>query len=129
MLVQALLNLASAAVGLLVADSVLDDMSVSWDSFVLVVVIFTVLQAVLSPFLLKVAARNAPPLVGGIGLISTFVALLITALVDDGLRIDGWSTWVYASLIVWIVTMIAVLLLPLLLVKLGVESARQNRGT
>ena len=128
MLVRAGVLLVSAAIGLLVAKLTLDDMSITASSFVLVVVLFTVLQSVLAPFLAKVAARNAPALLGGIGLVTTFVSLLVTSVVSDGLTISGASTWVLASLIVWLVTMLATLLLPLILVKLGVEAARQRRS-
>ncbi len=125
--VRAAIFLVSAAIGLLVAMWTLDKMSIDAGSFLLVVVVFAVLQSVLAPFLAKTAARNAPALLGGIGLVTTFVSLLITALVTDGLSIDGASTWLLASLIVWLVTMVATLLLPFVLVKAGIESARERR--
>jgi hypothetical protein len=120
--------LASAAIGLLIAKAVLDDMSITWTSFIWVVIIFAVLQAVLAPFFTRTANRNAPALLGGVGLITTFIALLITDLVTDGLTIDGAATWLWATLIVWIVTMLASLLLPIILVKMGVEEARERRN-
>lgn len=125
-LVSAALFFASAAVGLLVADVVLDDMSVSGvASFLAVVVIFALAQAVLAPFIFKVTRRNAPALVGGIGLITTFVALLVTTLVTDGLRIDGAVTWLWATLIVWIATMLASLVLPIVFAKHLVDKRRE----
>ena len=39
------------------------------------------------------------------------------SLLSDGLTIDGADTWVFATLVVWIVTMLATLFLPLLLGK------------
>lgn len=128
-LLRSLVFLASAAIGLLVAKYALDGMTIDWSSFVIVVVIFAVLQSVLAPFLAKTAARNAPALLGGIGLVTTFVSLAITAAVTDGLTIDGASTWLFATLIVWLVTMLATLLLPIILVKAGVEQLRENRGS
>ena len=122
-LLSAAVFLGSAAIGLLVADLVLDDMSVDGTSFVIVVVVFAALQAVLQPFIAKMARQYAPPLLGGIGLVTTFVALVITALVSDGLQISGVDTWIFASLIVWIATMIATLLLPLLVFR----KVRQER--
>ena len=120
--------MAASAIGLLVAKLTLDGMAIDLTSFISVVVIFTVLQSVLAPFIAKMSARNAPALLGGVGLLSTFVALLVTALISDGLTIDGLSTWVLASLIVWLVTMLATLLLPIVLVKMGVENARERRN-
>ena len=127
-LVRAAIFFASSAVGLFVANLVLEDMTIdSVTSFLWVVVIFTVLQSLFAPFLAKVTARNASALLGAVGLISTFLALLIAATVSDGLTISGTATWLYASLIVWLVTMLATLLIPLILVKMGVQAARDRR--
>jgi hypothetical protein len=93
-----------------------------------VVVVFAELQAVLLPFMASVARRNAPVLLGGIGLVTTFVALLVTDLVSDGLSISGVWDWILAALIVWIATMIATIAVPFILVKAGVESARERRN-
>lgn len=126
-LVNAAISLAAAAVGLLVADAVLDGFDLDATGFFFVVVIFGVLQGVLGPFIVKTAHRNAPALMGGIGLVTTFVALLITELVSDGLSIEGISDWFFGTLIVWVASLAAVLILPLILVKAGVESARKER--
>jgi hypothetical protein len=126
-LVRAAIFLASSAIGLLVAKLVLDNMTIDAASFVVVVVIFAVLQSVLAPFIAKVTARNAPALLGATGLISTFLALLVADIVSDGMSITGVSTWLLATLIVWLVTMVATLLLPIILVKAGVENARDRR--
>jgi uncharacterized membrane protein YvlD (DUF360 family) len=128
-LISAAIFLASAAVGLLVANAALDDMSVDATSFIIVVVVFAALQGVLQPFIAKMARQYAPPLLGGIGLVTTFVSLLVTSLVTDGLQISGFDTWVFAALIVWIVTMIATLLLPLIFVKRRVSERRASTET
>ena len=126
LLVRGAIFLASAAIGLLVAKLVLDDMTIDAASFLAVVVIFAVLQSVLAPFIAKVTAKNAPALLSATGLISTFLALLVADVVSDGMSISGASTWLFATLIVWLTTMLATLLLPLILVKAGVERARSN---
>jgi Mycobacterial 4 TMS phage holin, superfamily IV len=128
-LIRAAIFLVSAAIGLLVAKLTLDDMSIDASAFIGVVVIFAVLQSVLAPFIAKVTARNAPAILGATGLISTFLALLVAEVVSDGFTITGVSTWVLATLIVWIVTMLATLLLPIILVKSGVEAARERRSS
>lgn len=128
LLVRAAIFIGSAAIGLLVADAVLDDMSVSWTSLVIVAAIFAAIQSVIAPFLVKVTARNMPALVGGVGLFSVLIALMVTSWINDGLQISGAGTWLLAGLIVWLVTMIATLLLPVILVKLGVEAARDRRS-
>ena len=48
---------------------------------------------------------------------TTFIALLVRDLATDGLQIEGAGTWVLATL-----------LIPVFLVKAGVESARDNRN-
>jgi Mycobacterial 4 TMS phage holin, superfamily IV len=126
-LISIVINLAAAAVGLIVASLVLDDFTITASGFLITVVVFGVLQGVLGPFIARTAHRNAPALMGGIGLVTTFVALLITDLVTDGLSIKGTQTWILATLIVWLASLIAILLIPLILVKMGVESARKRR--
>ena len=117
MIVSAAVFLASCAIGLLVAKFTLDGMTIKFGSFLIVVVIFAILQAILAPFIAKMVHRNASALVGGVGLFSTFIALLIASLVSSGLTIRGAGTWVLACVIVWLVTMLATLFLPLIFVK------------
>jgi len=96
---------------------VLDDMTVEPSGFVVAVLVFTVAQAILSPFIMKVAARNAPAFLGGIGLVSTLVALVIANVFTDGLSISGATTWILASLIVWLVTALAAFFLPFVVLR------------
>ncbi|MGB4780071.1 hypothetical protein [Microbacterium sp.] len=128
-LIRTLIFVASAAVGLIVADLVLEGFTIDWShplGFILAIVIFAVLQSVLAPWLATVARRNAPALLGGIGIVSTFVALLITAVIPGaGLTIGApWWTWVAAPVLVWIVTALATWLLPALFIKKKVEARR-----
>ena len=128
-LVRTAIFLGAAAIGLIAADLILDDVSVTASGFALTVVIYTVVQSVISPFLAKVAASSARALLGGVGLIATFVALLVASSFADSLTISGGAvTWVLATLIVWLVTALATLLLPIALVNAGVESARERRA-
>jgi hypothetical protein len=129
LLVRTAIFLGAAAIGLVAADLLLEDVSVSASGFLLTVVIYAVVQSIISPFLAKVAASSARALLGGVGLIATFVALLTASLVGSSLTITGGaSTWVLATLIVWLVTALVTLLLPIALVKAGVESARERRA-
>ncbi|POH67946.1 MULTISPECIES: phage holin family protein [Cryobacterium] len=124
-LLRALVFLLSAALGLWVASLVLPDLTVTPSGFVTAVVVFAVTQSVLSPFLAKVVARGAPAFLGGIGLLSTFVALWIASLFPGGLTIEGWQTWILAALVVWLITAVATLLLPLVFLR----EAMDKRGT
>jgi len=133
-MIRFLLNAAawliSASVGLLVAASVLPDMNLTASGFLTVVLVFAAAQSILAPFVAMLAKRYAPPVLGGIGLVTAVLALFITANLTKGLTITGFDTWVFASLIVWIATMIASLLLPVLLVKrvLGRREANRDDG-
>lgn len=128
-LIRTLIFFVSAAVGLLVAAALLDDVTVTASGFFIVVVVFAVIQTIIAPFLARVAQRNASALLGGIGLISTFVALVLAVLIGDSLTIDGGAVnWLATTVIVWLATALATLLLPILLVKAGVESARERRN-
>lgn len=127
LLIRLAIYLVSSTVGLLVADAILDDMTVEASGLVTVVVIFTVAQAILGPFIAMTVARNANAFLGGVGLVTTFVALLIASTIGDALSISGVATWIAATVLVWLVTALATLLIPLLLVKMGVEAARDRK--
>jgi Flp pilus assembly protein TadB len=43
---------------------------------------------------------------------------------SDGMDINGSTTWVLATLIVWLVAVLAAIILPVLLVKKAVTEAR-----
>lgn len=109
--------LGSSAIGLLVAAWLVPGVSLSTWGFITAVVIFTVAQAILSPFFLKMASRYASAFIGGIGLVSTLAALLLASVFTHGLSIRGIGSWVAATVVVWLVTALATLLLPMLVLK------------
>jgi hypothetical protein len=82
-----------------------------------VIVIFTAARFILAPLIFKLAFRHVRAITGGIALVTTFVGLLVTTWLTDGLTITGFSTWVIATLVVWLFGVIAVLVLPLLIFK------------
>jgi hypothetical protein len=43
------------------------------------------------------------------------------------LKIDGAATWFLAAVIVWLVSALASFLLPAILIKAGVERAREKK--
>ncbi|WP_426594063.1 hypothetical protein ACPPVS_01015 [Cellulomonas sp. McL0617] len=123
-LLRALIFLGSAALGLWITSLILDDFVIHSGGFFVAVVIFAVLQSILSPFFFKTTTRNASALTGAVGLISTFVALVVANLVSDGLSITGTSTWFIGTILVWIITMLGTLLLPLVILKKGAEERK-----
>ncbi|HWJ83908.1 MAG TPA: phage holin family protein [Cellulomonas sp.] len=124
-LIRAGIFVASAALGLWVASLIIDGFELHTSGFVVAVVVFAVLQSILSPWILTMTRRYATALTGGVGLISTFIGLWVATLVSDGLSIDGTTAWILGAVVVWIVTMLGTLLLPLLLVK---KAVRRERG-
>lgn len=117
MLIRVLLALAGNALGLWVASLFLDDMNVSGAAFVLAVVIFTVATVVLEPFIRKVASEHVSILESFTTLITTFLALVVVDLLSDGLSISGVVTWVLATVIVWLLTLLFQVVLARLFLK------------
>jgi hypothetical protein len=127
-LLRALIFLVSAFVGLVVADLLLPGFYLHWNDWwgiVLAVAIFAVLQSVLAPWLFKITRRHANALLGGVGLLSTFVALLIAVVIPAaGIGIDGPVAWIIGTLVVWLATALATMLLTPLLIKKKVTERR-----
>ncbi len=98
------INVVLAAVGLLVAANVFDGVTVHASGFTVAVLVFAVAQGVLAPFVFNVARKYASAVLGGIGLVSTFLALWIATLVGDGLEISGASTWIGVTVVVWLIS-------------------------
>ncbi len=113
-LLRVAIFLGSSAIGLLAAWLLVPGVGVSALGFIVAVVIFTMAQALLSPFFLKMASKYASAFLGGIGLVSTFVALLLASLLSNGLTINGIGSWIGATVVVWLVTALATLVLPML---------------
>jgi hypothetical protein len=127
-LIRIVVFIVSAALGLLITSLLIDGFQINASGFVTSVLVFAVLQSVLSPFLAKVAHRHARALLGGVGLISTFVALLVAHFFTDGLQITGLTAWIAATVVVWLITALATWLLPFLFVKKKVEQKRSNNA-
>ena len=127
LLAKLTLNVLSNAVGLLAASLLLDGFSLDGFSFAVAVVIFSLATTILGPLILKIALSSANYLVGGISLVTTFIGLAITNLISDGISISGASTWLLATLIVWVFSIIGSLLLPLVLFKKTLEKNNSSK--
>ena len=117
--------LLANAVGLIVASLVFSGFDIDLTSFIFALVVFTVAAALMTPFLASSFRRNenSSSLLGGVALISTFVALVITDLLSDGLTISGIGTWIGATVVVWLVSVLALFILPFL----GLKKYLENR--
>ena len=121
LIVRTAVVLVGSAVGLIVAATVLDGMSLDATSFLLDVVIFTVVFALMQPFLAVQLRRGGSAALGGVSLIATLAALIITDLISDGLSISGIGTWLAATVIVWAASLLAMFILPYLGLKKYLE--------
>jgi uncharacterized membrane protein YvlD (DUF360 family) len=124
LLIRLVIALVSNAVGLIVAAAVLDGMSLNVTGFVVAVVVFTVVFALLQPFLVSVVRRGPAPVLGGVALIATLASLIITELLTDGLSIRGVGTWIAATVIVWLGSVLAAFILPYLGLKKYLDERR-----
>jgi len=116
-LVRLAIYLGTAALALFIASLILPGFRLSVSGFLIAIGVFALAQSILTPFIVNMARKYAPAVLGGIGLVSTFVALLIASFFPGGITITGIDTWVLASLVVWLITALGGWLLPLLLLR------------
>ena len=112
-----LVQLIGNALGLILAAWILDDMTLSTSGFLVALLIFTGIEVVIQPLIIQMSMRHARALSGSSALLASFVALVLTAWLSDGLQIDGASTWLLATVIVWAASLLAGVLLPALVFK------------
>lgn len=103
--------LGSSAIALLVAVLSLKKFTMTFWGFLIAVAVFSILQSIFSPLLAKLAEKYAASLTSLVGLVSAFLALLVSQAVIPGVHIRGVGTWILASLLLWIIPGIATLIL------------------
>ena len=125
-LVRTAIALVGNAVGLIVASLLFNGFDIDVTGFVLSLIVFTVAVALFTPFLMNAMqrGRSSSAAVGGVALISTFLALLVTDLFTDGLNINGIGCWVGATVVVWLASLLAVFILPFFGLKKYLEERR-----
>jgi hypothetical protein len=115
----AIVFLASWGIGLLVAAWIVPGVSLSVPGFIVGVLAFAVMQAILSLTILKLPREYASLLLGGTGLALTIVALILASITTHGLTIDSMQSWLATMVVVWLVTTIGAITLPELLIRTG----------
>ncbi len=126
-LFHVLINLVTAAVGLLLAAWLVPGVTLQLAGFIVATLVFAFAQGILGPFVFNVARQYASPILGGIGLVTTLIALFVASFFQGGLEIRGVSAWVLATLIVWIVTALGGWILGAIFLKN--RSARRKAET
>jgi uncharacterized membrane protein YvlD (DUF360 family) len=124
LLIRLLIALAANAVGLIVAALILSGMELDAAGFIIALVIFTVVDALLDAFTAAQLRRRGFLLRALGALIATLVSLIVTDWVSDGLSINGTGTWVAATVIVWLASFLAAVILPYLGLKKYLEERR-----
>ena len=115
--------LVANAIGLLIAVVLLPGFAIDPLSFVVAVAIFSLVQSVLGPLITKISLKSFPQLMGGIALVAIFVGLFVTDIIMDGMQIGGIANWLAATLLVWIGSLVASILLPIYVFKQLAEKA------
>lgn len=104
-LVSWLLGLGANAIALILAALIFPGFTLTLQGFIIALLVFAVLSALLPWLVLKFLMRHAGSLIALSGLVGTFLALLVTSLLTSGLDIDGTWTWIGATLLIWIISM------------------------
>lgn len=127
-MIRLLLSVAATiianAVGLLLAKALLDGFSISAAAFIVVLLVFTGVMVLAGPLMTKVAITALPQIRGSVALVTVFVGLKVTEWLMQGFDMGGLSNWLAATLLVWLGSLVAEILLPLYVFK----QLRQNGG-
>lgn len=121
---SATLNLIANAIAILLAAIVLSGVGLGFTGFVVAVLVYTLVSALVEPLIRQIAVKNMPAILGSTALVATLVSLIVTVIVTDSLTISGLVTWILAAVIVWLGALVARLLLPLVLFKQILAEAR-----
>lgn len=101
-------SLVGIVIGLLISTAALSGFSIGVDGFIEATLLFWVTQLGVQFVALRVLIRQPSiALAGLLALASTIVALVIVNFVVSGLKIHGASTYVFATLIIWMCTAFA----------------------
>lgn len=122
-LIKIALTIAGNAIGLFVASLLLDGVHLDVGGFLIALIIFTVAEVLIEPIIEKLFTQHAEKLRVLTALVTTFLALLVTDVISDGLDIEGAGTWILATVIVWLGTLLA----GVILVRLFLEDRRDER--
>jgi len=124
LLLRTAATILANAVGLLVAVMLLPGFSITATGFIVVLLIYTGVMILTEPLITKIALTSMPQIRGAISLVSAFIGLKVTEWLATGLVIGGISNWLAATLLVWLGSLIAGILIPLYVFKSLAQNAR-----
>lgn len=117
MLLQIAATIIANAAGLLLAAALLTGFTIDAVSFIVVLLVFTGVMILAGPLMTKVAITSVPQLRGSVALVTVFVGLKVTEWLMAGFDMGGLSNWLAATLLVWLGSLIAEILLPIYVFK------------
>ena len=101
-------TLVGTAVGIILSVAVLSGFSASAQAIVVSTLVFWAVHIVVNFIALRILIRQPSVATAGLlALASTVVALIVVNIVVSGLKIHGVTTYLAATLIIWIATALA----------------------
>jgi CDP-diglyceride synthetase len=98
-------SLGGIAVGIVLSAALLSKFSIDVTAVVVATLLFWIVHIVVQLLALRVLVRQASvALAGLLALGSTIVALIVVNAIVSGITIHGVSTYVLATLIIWVTT-------------------------
>ena len=105
--IRLLSSLIGIAAGLLLASALLSGLSMNATGVVEATIVFWIVHLIVQFLALRILVRQpSVAMVGLLALASTVVSLIVVNWLVSGLTIKGTSTYLWATLIVWITTSI-----------------------
>ena len=102
-----LLSLLGSAIALIVCWIFLSpEFALKPAGFVVSVLVFAVFSGFFTWALFEYLTKHAASLVPLAGLVASYLALFLTDFLTRGLEITGFWTWIWAILIVWVLSMV-----------------------
>ena len=117
LLLQTAVTIVANAVGLLLAKALLTGFQIDALSFVVVLLVFTGVMVLTGPLMTKIAVTSVPQIRGSVALVTVFVGLKVTEWLMQGFEMGGLSNWLAATLLVWLGSLVAAILLPIYVFK------------
>ena len=103
--IRLLASLVGIAAGLILSVALLSDFSATSKAIVVATIVFWIVHLIVNFIALKMLIRNPSIAMAGLlALASTIVSLIIVNLIVSDLEIRGITTYVLATLIIWITT-------------------------
>jgi hypothetical protein len=129
LLLQTAATVIANAVGLLLAAMLLTGFQIDAVSFIVVLLVFSGVMILAGPLMTKIAITSLPQIRGAVALVTVFVGLKVTEWLMPGFVIgdaSNWlSNWLAATLLVWLGSLVAEILLPIYVFK----QLRNNGGS